>query len=206
MTRPELIKTNTHPYHITSRCLDKKFFPLPLERIWQIMLRELYDCHRQKHLKIHAFVLMGNHFHLLCQTPEMNLDQVMHSLLRSSSLVIRNEASEKGPLWSRYKWSLICAPVHYYQVYRYIYQNPLRAKLVEKVEDYPFSTLQEVPFPLCTHVPLSFGGREGENLWLNEQYTEEDQKLIRLGLRKFQFDVNQRKISSFNRMSLPLDG
>jgi REP element-mobilizing transposase RayT len=55
---------------------------------------------------------MGNHFHLLCQTPEMNLDQVMHSLLRSSSLVIHNEASEKGPLWSRYKWSLICAPVH----------------------------------------------------------------------------------------------
>ncbi len=200
MTRPELIKTDKHPYHVTSRCLDKHFFPLPLEEIWPIMLTQLHRCHQDKGLKVHAFVLMGNHFHLLAQTPHQNLDEVMHSLLRSTALQINRQG---GPLWCRYKWSLISAPAHYYQVYRYIYQNPLRAKIVEKVEDYPFSSLKEVPFPLCTHVPLSFGGHEGENLWLNERYDEQDLKLIKLGLRKFQFDVNQRMMKAFGRMSAP---
>lgn len=203
MSRPELIKTDKHPYHVIARCLDNKFFTPPVSRVWEIMLRQLFLCHYQKQLRVHAFVLMGNHFHLLCETPEQNLDEIMHFLLRTTSLLIRQESCDKGPLWSRYKWSLISAPAHYYQVYRYIYQNPLRARLVEKVEDYPFSSLREVPFPLCTHVPLSFGGQEGENLWLNERYSEEDLKLIKLGLRKFQFDVNQRKLNVFRRLTVP---
>lgn len=199
MTRPSLLRTHQHPYHVTSRTLDREFFPVPLEVMWPVMLSQLQYCHQLFQLRIHAFVLMGNHFHLLCQTPHENLDEIMAYLLKGSSLSLR-----QGPLWApRYKWSLISAPSHYYQVYRYIFQNALRAKLVNKVEDYPYSSLHEVPFPICTHVPMTFGGEKGEHLWLNEKYDEEDQKLIRLGLRKFQFDINQRKIKAFNRLSLP---
>ena len=205
MSRPNLLKTDQHPYHVSSRCLDKRFFPIPMDKVWQIMLEQLYAAHQKHHLRVHAFVLMGNHFHLLCQTPDQNLDEVMQVLLRSTSLSISRAAGLQGPIWSRYKWSLINAPSHYYQVYRYILQNPLRAQLVEKVEAYPFSSLRQVPFPLCTHVPLSFGGQAGENLWLNERYTSEDLKLIRLGLRKFQFDVNQRLLKAFQRLTLPTE-
>lgn len=147
---------------------------------------------------------MGNHFHLICQTPNENLDEVMHLFLRNTSLLIQSEAKKNGSLWApRYKWSLISTPTHYYQVYRYLFQNSLRAGLVEKVENYPYSSLKDVPFPLCTHVPLSFGGQTGENLWLNELYGPEEQKLIRLGLRKFQFDVSQRQVKSFMRLTVP---
>lgn len=205
MSRPNLLKTDQHPYHVTSRCLEKKFFPLPMNQVWQIMLEQLYISHQRHHLKIHAFVLMGNHFHLLCQTPGQNLDEVMQSLLRSTSLSISRAAGLQGPIWSRYKWSLINAPSHYYQVYRYVLQNPLRAQLTEQVESYPYSSLHQVPFPLCTHVPMTFGGQKGENLWLNDRYSADDQKLIRLGLRKFQFDVNQRLIRAFQRLSLPAE-
>ena len=204
MGRPELIKTNQHPYHITSRCLEKRFFPLPLEDLWPLMLKELNHCHRTHELKIHAFILMGNHFHLLAETPEQNLDEVMHAFLRKTAIQINRLSQRQEPLWCRYKWSLISAPSYYYQVYRYVFQNPLRAGLVERVEDYPYSSLHPVPFPLCSHVPMSFGGAEGERLWLNERYTPEDQKLIRLGLRKFQFDVNLRKMRAFQKLSFPM--
>lgn len=197
MTRPELIKSHQYPYHVMSKCQDLKIFPLSLNEVWEIMTKLLDRCHREKGLRVHAFVLMGNHFHLLCQTPRMNIDEVMRFFLKSSSTRLGEEHS-----WTRYKWSLISAPAHYYQVYRYIYQNPVRAGLVSHVEDWAYSSLQSVPFPLCTFVPMSFCGEEGERHWLNQHYSPEDQRLIRLGLRKFQFDISQKSLKEFRRLCI----
>jgi REP element-mobilizing transposase RayT len=196
-----LIRTHQHPYHVISRCRNRENFPLALSELWPLILDELWFLHRHQRLRVHAFVLMGNHFHLLCQTPEQNLDECMQYFLRALSLKL----SPGRPLWDqRYKWSLITAPAHYYQVYRYVYQNPVRAGFTERVEDWPFSTLHPVPFPVCADVPMAFGGLEGEQHWLNELYGAEEQKLIRLGLRKFQFDVAQRAQPAFRRLTPPM--
>lgn len=205
MPRPNLIRSDIYPYHITSRCNNKDFFPLPMDEVWNIMLNRLQYTHQEFKLAIHAFVLMGNHFHLLCHTPKGNLDQAMHSFLRGTSVHITRRAGQENHLWGgRYKWSLIDSQTHYYQVYRYIFQNPIRAGIVNKVENYPYSTLSgEVPFPLHSFVPMSFGGKEGEIIWLNEQYKNEEQHLIKLGLRKSQFDVNRRKVKIFNKLTFP---
>lgn len=207
MPRPLLIRSDIHPYHITSRCHNKEFFPLPLEEVWKIMLRYLKDCHRHQGLAIHGFVLMGNHFHLLCHTPKSNIDECMHFFLRLTSVDILKKSKTTSPLWDgRYRWSLIDSQRHYYQVYRYIFQNPVRAGVTHRVEEYPFSTVnQEVPFPLHSSVPMSFGGKEGELIWLNEKYGYEDLRLIRLGLKKGQFDLSRKNIKSFNKLNLPFD-
>lgn len=205
MSRQLLEKSETHPYHITSRCNNKEFFPIPLVHVWFIMMKQLKRCQVEHSLGIHAFVLMGNHFHLLCHTPKANIDQCMHQFLRNVAVEVNRKAEMSNHLWGgRYRWSLIDSQRHYYQVYRYIYQNPLRANLVSKVEDYAFSTLRkDLPFPLHSNVPMSFGGEEGELLWLNEQYEEEDLKLIKSGLRKYQFDLDKRKLKAFDRLSVP---
>jgi putative transposase len=207
MPRPLLIKSDSHPYHITSRCNNKEFFPLPLDLVWPIMLKHLKRCQVEKSLAIHAFVLMGNHFHLLCHTPLSNIDECMHSFLRSVSIEINRLAQKQNHLWSgRYRWSLINSQRHYYQVYRYIYQNPIRAKIVSNVQDYPWTTLgKQLSFPIHSTVPMTFCGEEGELIWLNEKYEEEDLNLIKLGLRKHQFDLGQRKFKAFNKLSVPSD-
>lgn len=200
MPRPNLIRCDNNPYHVTSRCQAKEFFPLPLNKMWELMVNNLKTAHDEHGLAIHAFVLMGNHFHLLCHTPRSNLDQAIQALLKLTSTQITRLASSPPGLWEgRYKWSMINSHTHYYHVYRYIFQNPLRANLVDKVEDYPFSTLKmEVPFPLHSFVPLSFGGHEGEIRWLNERFTEEDRQTIKLGLKQSQFDINQRQLKAFS--------
>lgn len=204
MPRPYFVPSDTHPYHVTARCNNQEFFPLPLSEVWGIMIRQLEHLHKEHKLAIHAFVLMGNHFHLLCHTPQADLDQIMQKFMRSVSMTITRRARSQNHLWGgRYRWSIIESQTHYYQVYRYIYQNPLRARIVSKVEDYPYSTLKPVPFPVHSFVPLSFAGMEGELLWLNERYDQEDVELIKLGLRRHQFDVSRRKIKAFNRLSLP---
>ena len=204
MPRPLLIRSETHPYHVTSRCNNKEFFPIPLEDVWGIMIAQLKLEVIEQSLGVHAFVLMGNHFHLLCHTPNGNLDQIMQRFLRSTSIKINMKSNMINHVWGgRYKWSLIESQTHYFQVYRYIYQNPTRVGICERVEDYPYSTLRPCPLPIHSFIPFSFGGLEGELLWLNEKYEKEDQELIKLGLRKSQFDVSQRKLKAFNKLSLP---
>jgi putative transposase len=204
MPRPQLIRSKTHPYHVTCRTNNKDFFPIPLSEVWKMMLEELHQLHLKHSLAVHAFVLMGNHFHLLCLTPEGNLDEIMRLFLRNTSIRISKLALTSNHLWGgRYKWSLVESQTHYYQVYRYIFQNPVRAGIFDRVESYPYTTLRDVPIPLHSFIPMSFGGREGELHWLNEHFQKEDQELIRLGLRKFQFDISQRKLNAFNKLTLP---
>lgn len=197
MPRPLLIRSETHPYHVTSRSQNKEFFPIPISKVWVIMLEELKNASKQYDLAVHAFVLMGNHFHLLCHTPRGNIDEAMMNFLRAT-------AKRMHMKWDQpYKWSLIDSQTHYYQVYRYIFQNPVRIGLCKRVEDYPYSTLNEVPIHLHSFIPMSFAGKEGELIWLNEKYEKDDEVLIKLGLRKHQFDVSQRKLKAFNKLSVP---
>jgi len=197
MPRPLLIRSETNPYHVTSRSQNKEFFPIPISKVWEIMLEELKNASKEYDLAVHAFVLMGNHFHLLCHTPRGNIDEVMMNFLRRTSKRMNTK-------WDQpYKWSLIDSQTHYYQVYRYIFQNPVRIGLCKRVEDYPYSTLNDVPITLHSFIPMSFAGKEGELIWLNEKYEKDDEVLIKLGLRKHQFDVSQRKLKAFNKLSVP---
>lgn len=201
MTRPYFIQSKVHPYHVTARTLDKTFFPLPLAEVWGIFLMELGRLNQEHQLCIHAFVLMGNHFHLLCHTPQGNLDQIMRKFMRTTSVRIRRRARSSRPLWDgRYRWSLIESRSHYLQVYRYIYQNPLRARIVSKVQEYPYTTLKSVPFPIHSCISMSFGGHEGEFIWLNETIEKDAELLIKLGLRKQYFSINKRKQKIFNKL------
>jgi len=207
MPRPLLIRSNTHPYHITARCNNKEFFPPPLEKVWAAMIKYLKWLQVEKSLGIHAFVLMGNHFHLLCHTPRSNIDECMHFFMRSVAVEINQLVQKENHLWSgRYRWSLINSQRHYYQVYRYIYQNPLRAQIVSQVQDYPWSTLRhDLPFALHSNVSMTFCGEEGEFVWLNEKYENKDLELIQSGLRRHQFDLDKRKFKAFNKLSAPVD-
>ncbi|WPU65852.1 transposase [Peredibacter starrii] len=204
MTRPLILKSAVHPYHVSARTQSGDFFPISLDEVWAIMLDELQCARKIHNLCIHAFVLMGNHFHLLCHTPNENLDQIMHQFMRNTSLRIRRQSKSSFPLWAgRYRWSLIESQNHYYQVYKYIYRNPIRAKMVSKVEHYPFSTLKVSSFPIHSYIAMSFAGEEGERLWLNEPFDKEAEGLIKLGLKKQYFDVNKRKLKIFNRLTVP---
>jgi putative transposase len=202
MPRPLLIRTDVLPYHVTSRCNNKDFFPIPMENVWKIMLRELKKEIKDNNLCIHAFVLMGNHFHLLCHTPKANLDTIMSRFLRSTSIKINTRGEKINHMWGgRYKWSLIDSQHYYFQVYRYIYQNPLRAGLCETVEDYSFSSLRSSNLKIERFFPSQ--DKTSELLWLNERYRAEDQDVIRLGLRKYKFEIAKRKEGDFNELSFP---
>ncbi len=185
--------------------MNKEFFPLKLEEVWEIMMKALRKTHEAYHIKVHGFVLMGNHFHLICETPEGNLDEAMSLFLRTSSHFISLRSGKSPPIWERrYRWSLIENRGHYYQVYRYIFQNPIRAKIVERVEDYQFSSLNtELPIPIHSSLSIAKGGKEGEVNWLNEKFSSEVELVIKKGLKHALFDINKKKERLFFKLDCP---
>ena len=93
-------------------------------------------------VEIDAFVLMSNHYHLLLITPNADIDKFMSILNTSISREIRFRTGRINRIFGdRYKWKLINCDKYYQNVIRSVFQNPLKAKISKRCEDYPYSTL-----------------------------------------------------------------
>lgn len=94
-------------------------------------------------VKVHAWALMNNHFHLLTETGDVPLSAVMHRLLTSWSMRYNFLEERQGRVFqNRYRSILIDKENYYFTVIAYINLNPLRSAYVKSetdLEAYPFS-------------------------------------------------------------------
>jgi REP element-mobilizing transposase RayT len=94
--------------------------------------------------RVHAFVVMRNHFHLAVETPELNLSEGMKWLQGTWVARFNRFRGETGrPFQGRYK-ALHVEPGHVLaQVVHYIHLDPVRAKVVtaERLLEYAWSSL-----------------------------------------------------------------
>lgn len=142
MPRKNLIRSDQFPYHVTIRTNNKEWFDIPMSKVWKICKRSISLADEKVPVKIDAFVLMNNHYHLLVFTPDANLDLFMFHLNSEISRRIRRYTGRINRIFGdRYHWQLIQSDRRYKNVIRYVFQNPLREKLVERCEDYPYSSL-----------------------------------------------------------------
>ncbi|HXJ76745.1 MAG TPA: transposase [Candidatus Dormibacteraeota bacterium] len=78
-------------------------------------------------LRIHAYVLMDNHFHLLLETPEANLSRAMQWLNVSYSVWFNRRHNRAGHLFQgRFKAVVVQEDADWQEVARYIHLNPVR--------------------------------------------------------------------------------
>ncbi len=93
------------------------------------------------HCLVHCYVLMGNHYHLIVETPEANISRVMHYISGSYTTYINIKRGRSGHLFQgRYKSILVDKDSYLMELSRYIHLNPVRAKLVDKPEEYAYSS------------------------------------------------------------------
>jgi REP element-mobilizing transposase RayT len=92
-------------------------------------------------LKVSAYCLMSNHYHLLVQTPDANLSRCMRHINGIFTQRYNARNGYDGTLFrGRYKSILIDADSYLLELVRYIHRNPLRAGLVDKLGDYEWSS------------------------------------------------------------------
>ena len=130
-----------YPHHVIQRGNNRQpIFASPAQR--QTLLDLLHDNAGKFEVAIHAYVLMGNHFHLLA-TPQTadGLPQMMQAVGRRYVRLFNNAQGRTGTLWEgRYKSTLIQTDRYLLACMAYIDLNPVRAGLVAQAADYPWSS------------------------------------------------------------------
>jgi len=94
--------------------------------------------------RLHAYVLMRNHYHLALETPEPNLVDGMHWLQSTVATRFNRFRREHGHLFQgRYQSILIEDAAALARVVDYIHLNPVRARVVsaEQIPGYRWSSL-----------------------------------------------------------------
>lgn len=195
MPRKPLIRTSEHPYHLRARSNIKDWFDLPLDQCFERFVSVLEEACEKYSLQTHSFVLMSNHWHLVASTPKENVDVAMQFFMSRSSRRLREGTDRINHIYGgRYKWSVISSPEYYFNCHRYVYQNPLRANIVEKVEKWKFSSISKYDSRLSRLIqPPQFGHDSsiptGDDYldWLNRPIIEETLAIIKRGLSRPMF-------------------
>lgn len=140
MARPLRIEFAGGIYHVMSRGNERR-----------AIVRD--DADRQRRLawlqrtvetygwRLLAFVLMRNHEHLFVETPEPNLSAGMHLLNGSHTGYFNQRHRRSGHLFQgRFKAHLVEEDGYFLEISRYLHLNPVRARLVARPEEWPWSS------------------------------------------------------------------
>ncbi len=200
MPRKNLVRSDSLPYHVTARANNREAFFLDLPRLWELLGTQCLFLNTVYKVEFHAVVLMPNHIHMILTVPEFDLGLVMNDFMRSISRRSNLKTGRTGHVFGGpYFWSLVQSSRYFSHVLKYVYRNPVRANLCEKVEDYPYSTLRglvgaaHLPVPIHytrSELELFLPAFEGQQqlLWLNTPFSTEVEEQIKKGLRRKLFE------------------
>lgn len=166
MSRPLRIQYPGALYHVMSRGnAYQDIYLNDLDR--RVFLQNLEQCIASHNLICHAYCLMGNHYHLLLETPDGNLSAAMRDI--NGNYTQRFNARHKRighVLQGRYKVFVVEKNLYLLEVARYIVNNPVAAKLVEHPKDWKWSSyratagLIQIPQWLKSHFLLSLFSKQ----------------------------------------------
>ncbi|KPJ48542.1 MAG: hypothetical protein AMJ41_04700 [candidate division Zixibacteria bacterium DG_27] len=128
-------------YFVTSKTHgNRKFFAN--KRSAPILLNCIDNFRKEGRYLLLAFVIMPDHLHIILKpNAKENISKIMHSIKRGSSRLINQMLNRNGPLWqSGFYEQIIRNEKEFWEKVNYIYNNPLKAGLVESPEDYPYSS------------------------------------------------------------------
>jgi len=171
MARPLRIEFAGAIYHVTSRgngrqriFLDDRDNRLFLELLGNTLERFQWVCH--------AYCLMVNHYHLMIETPEANLSKGMHHLNASFSQAHNKRHGAVGHLLQgRFKSIVVDRESYLLELARYVVLNPVRAGMVARPEDWPWSSYRHTAglTAAALHAEALYGASHGVDLAAADQ-------------------------------------
>ncbi|MGH9339242.1 MAG: transposase [Acidobacteriota bacterium] len=128
------------PHHVTHRGNRKTSIYIEAEdrRVYLEMLQKYCECYRTR---IYSYCLMTNHIHLVA-VPETrtSLSRCMHDLHGHYAQLFNHKYRVTGHLWEERFYACVLDADHLWNAVRYVEQNPIRSRMIEIAEDYPWSS------------------------------------------------------------------
>jgi putative transposase len=140
MARPLRIEFAGAIWHVTSRGNERRAIVRDdVDReAWLEVLGQVVEW---LGWRLHAYVLMTNHYHLLVETPEPNLSRGMRELNGRYGQRFNRRHERAGHLFQgRFRGILVEKEAHLLELCRYVALNPVRAGVVERPGDWPWSS------------------------------------------------------------------
>jgi REP element-mobilizing transposase RayT len=167
VVRAARILSSDHLYHLTARGVSRRSI-FHTDNDCRQFLRTLAETVFDRAWRCHAYCLMGNHYHLLLDTPKADLPEGMRDLNSAYATRFNTVHESDGHVFQgRYDARIIRRQEHALQVARYIPLNPVRAKLCDGPERWIWSSyratagLAPAPAFLTTNVTLGWFGGDG---------------------------------------------
>ena len=140
MARPLRLEFAGALYHVTARGDgrediyradgDRRLFLDVLAEVWE-----------RCNWTVHAYCLMTNHYHLLVETPGANLAKGMRQLNGVYTQRFNRTYERVGHVFQgRYKAILVQKETYLLELARYVVLNPVRARMVRRAGDWPWSS------------------------------------------------------------------
>lgn len=171
MPRPTRLQFPDAYYHVYNRGVAKMRIGFD-DRDKRTFMQLVGESVQKFTLRLFAYCLMENHFHLFLQTPLGNLSEAMWHLLSHYGRFINLRYERVGPLFQgRYQCRLVETDTYAKSLVRYLHRNPLEAGIVKRLEDYPWSSY-------ACYVGKIPSWRWLDTRWLLEQFHEETEKAL----------------------------
>lgn len=138
MPRKPREKSSSGIYHIMLRGINQQsIFEDEEDYLKFLEILEKYKLICQ--YKVFAYCLMSNHIHLLLKIEDVELDLTMKRLAGSYAQWYNWKYYRKGHVFQdRFRSEPIEDDAYFLTVLRYIHQNPIKAGLAQRLEEYKF--------------------------------------------------------------------
>jgi REP element-mobilizing transposase RayT len=151
MPRSARKKSSTGIYHIVFRGINKQRI-FEEKEDYLTLLEKLHSFQETSRYEIYAYCLMSNHVHLLMKEGTEEFGLAFRRIGTSYVHWFNKKYERCGHLFQdRYKSEPVEKDSYLLTVIRYIHQNPVKAGLVKKIQEYPWSSYQEY----IHHKPLT---------------------------------------------------
>lgn len=107
-------------------------------QVFLLLLKKMIEKHG---CNLHAYCLMPNHFHLLIETGQEEIGKTFKGITNCYASYYNQKYGYHGHTFEgRFKSCLVKDDAYFLQTSRYIHMNPVKAKITEHPEDYPWSS------------------------------------------------------------------
>jgi putative transposase len=127
-------------YHVIARGNNKEYiFKESIDKGY--FIKQLKQTTEGMNYRIFGYILMDNHYHILIQTIDKKLQEIMHQINNKYSKYFNAKYKRVGHVFQgRYKATLVQDERYLIWVLRYIHQNPVQAGICRTVNGYKWSS------------------------------------------------------------------
>jgi putative transposase len=138
---PGQIASTSRTFFVTSSTWDKRNL-LQSDRCAALFLDVLYEHRAKCKFRLHEFVVMPDHFHLLFTIgSEISIERVVQFMKGGFAFRAGKEFGIKAPFWQKgFSEARILNAQGYDRVREYIRNNPVKRRLASKAEQHPHSS------------------------------------------------------------------